>query len=264
MSQSVIRPGYRYLFANRTFGLLWAGQSVSTLGDALYDVALLWYVLDSTGSALAAGGIAAGATAGRLVGSMSAGAVLDRLHTRQVMLWADLARLVLTLGGSVLWLLGWAPPLSALYALAFAVAFATAYFNPARAATVPHVVPREQIVQANALDAVSHSLVVTTAWALSGVVVAAVGPTIALLLDAATFLASYLFVRAASWQPLPSGNRAAANPLSEALGGVRWARSNPLVRTLLSVETLHALAAGFFVAELAPFIKEIGGGADLY
>lgn len=264
MSKSVARPGYRYLFSNPTFGLLWAGQAVSTLGDALYDIALLWYVLDSTGSALAAGGIAAGATAGRLAGSVSAGAVLDRLHTRQVMLGADLARLALTLGLSTVWLLGWVPPLGVLYALAFAVAFGTAYFNPARAATVPHIVPRQHLIQANALDAVSHSLVVTTAWALSGVIVAAVGPAISLLLDGGTFLASYLFVRAAHWQLLPSGERLFANPLREALRGVRWATSSALVRTVLSVETMHALAAGFFVAGLAPFIREMGGGAALY
>src|SRR5437763_3852924 len=104
VSEVLARPGYRYLLTNRTFGLLWASQAVSTLGDVVYDVALLWYVLESTGSALAAGGIAVGATAGRFLGGLSAAAVLDRFPVRRIMLGADLARLALTLGVSAVWL----------------------------------------------------------------------------------------------------------------------------------------------------------------
>ncbi|MDP9380431.1 MAG: MFS transporter [Chloroflexota bacterium] len=264
MPSTLPRPGYRYLLANRAFGLLWLGQAVSTLGDAVYDVALLWYVLDLTGSALAAAGIAVGATAGRLAGSLTAGAVLDRVHTRTVMLSADLARVALTLLVSVAWLIGAVPPLWGLYGLAAGVAFGTAFFNPARAASVPQVVPREFILDANALDAVSHGIVVTSAWALSGVVVAALGPALSLLLDASTFGVSYLLVRAARWERERPAERAVANPLAEALGGVRWARGDSVARTVLGAEALHALAAGFFVSALAAYIKELGGGATLY
>ncbi len=78
--------GYRSLVAHRTFTLLWTAQAISTFGDALYDVALLWYVLDATRSAVAASGIAVGATLGRLLGSLSASALLDRVSPRRVML----------------------------------------------------------------------------------------------------------------------------------------------------------------------------------
>ena len=54
------RPSaYRAVLTNRPFVALWLGQTVSRFGDTLYDLALLWYVLDTTGSALAAGGVAA-------------------------------------------------------------------------------------------------------------------------------------------------------------------------------------------------------------
>ncbi len=98
---------------------------------------------------------------------------------------------------------------------------------------------------------------------LSGALVAAVGPALSLLMDAGTFLTSYLLIRAARWEPAPRDEHR-GNPLSEALGGVRWARSDPLGRTVLGAEALHALGAGFFLSALAPFVRELGGGAALY
>ena len=176
MRQTTTRPGLGYLRDNPGFGLLWGAQAISTLGDAVYAVALLWYALDATGSALAAGGIAISETAGRLLGSVLAGAVLDRAHTRTTMLASDLARLALTFGVATAWLGGVVPPLWALYALAWALSLTGAFFNPARAAAVPQVVPRDQLLRANALDALSNSLVVTSAWALSRAIVASLRP----------------------------------------------------------------------------------------
>lgn len=264
MRQTTIKPGLGYLRDNPSFGLLWGAQAISTLGDAVYAVALLWYALDATGSALAAGGIAISETAGRLLGSVLAGAVLDRAHTRTTMLASDLARLALTFGMAAAWLGGVAPPLWALYALAWALSLAGAFFNPARAAAVPQLVPRDHLLRANALDALSNSLVVTSAWAMSGVIVAALGPAASLLLDAGTFLASYLLVHAVRWERPALAERGIANPLAQVLGGARWAWGNELVRIVLGAEMLHALAAGFFVAALAAFVKELGGGAAWY
>jgi hypothetical protein len=42
---------------NRSFALLWSGQTISRLGDSLYTIALAWLVLQKTGSAAAMGGI---------------------------------------------------------------------------------------------------------------------------------------------------------------------------------------------------------------
>ena len=40
---------------HRPFALLWTGQTVSRLGDSLYRIALSWWVLEKTGSAVAIG-----------------------------------------------------------------------------------------------------------------------------------------------------------------------------------------------------------------
>jgi MFS family permease len=43
------------LFKNFNFMLLWAGQSVSYIGTSLYNLAITWYILKRTGSAMAMG-----------------------------------------------------------------------------------------------------------------------------------------------------------------------------------------------------------------
>ena len=42
----------------RSFALLWSGQTISRLGDSLYRIALSWWILEKTGSAVAMGTLA--------------------------------------------------------------------------------------------------------------------------------------------------------------------------------------------------------------
>ena len=83
---------HRAVLGNRPFVALWLGQAASRFGDTLYDLALLWYVLEATGSALAAGGVFVAAGGGRLLGSLVASVLLDRLAGRQIMLTVEIVR----------------------------------------------------------------------------------------------------------------------------------------------------------------------------
>jgi MFS family permease len=260
------RPSaYRVVLNNRPFVALWLGQTVSRFGDTLYDLALLWYVLDATGSALAAGGIAIAASGGRLVGSLVAGMILDRLPARRIMLAVELLRCALTAALGAGWLLGFAPPLALLYALACALALGGALFQPARLAAIPHLVARESLVTANALDQLSASLVATLAWGASGVVVALLGPARGLLIDSATFLASLLAVAWARWSAEPASDSDPASPLRALLTGARWLRDNHLGQAVLVAQLVQAFAGGAFFAAIGPHLqRDLGGGATTY
>lgn len=260
------RPSaYRAVLNNRPFVALWLGETVSRFGDTLYDLALLWYVLDTTGSALSAGGIAIAAGGGRLVGSLTAGMLLDTLPARRIMLIVELLRCALTaaLGGG--WLLGFTPPLAILYALACALALGGALFAPARLAAIPQLVARESLVTANALDQLSSSLVATLAWGASGAVVALLGPARGLLIDAATFLASLLAVAWARWPADPARDSTAPNPLRALLVGARWLRDNRLGRAILIAQLVQSVAGSAFFVGIGPHLRRnLGGDATTY
>jgi MFS family permease len=251
--------------------LLWTGQAISTFGDALYDVALLFYVFDTTRSALAASGIAVAATMGRLLASAPAAAVVDRVPMRRLMLLADGSRLVLTLGVSAAWIQGAVLSLPLLYVLAFCVAAAGAVFDPARAVAVTEILPADYLVVGNALEGLLASLTLTVTWALDGVIVATVGPAPALLLDAGTFLVSFSLIAAARWTGHPralehrSSTQPVRTPLAEMRMGIRWVREDQLVRRMLVAQGAYMLAAAFFFTGLVPFLQHhLHGGAALY
>lgn len=265
------KPGYRSLLLHRAFTLLWTGQAISTFGDALYDVALLFYVFDTTRSAFAASGIAVAATVGRLLASAPAAAVVDRVPVRRLMLFADGGRLALTLGVSAAWIHGAMLSLPLLYVLACFVAAVGAVFDPARAVAVAEILPADHLVIGNALEGLLASLTVTMTWALGGVIVAAVGPATGLFLDAGTFLVSFILIAGARWTERRraveqhSSVQAVRTALAEMRVGICWVRGDRLVRRMLVAQGAYMLAAAFFFTGLVPFLQHhLHGGAALY
>lgn len=255
----------RALLTNHTFAALWIGQTISNIGDVLYGVALLWYVLDKTGSAFSAGLIAVAAMIGRLSGGAIAATLLDRIPARRVMLLSDGIRCALTGTVGLLWLGGLVPPLAALYAVACVGAVGGALFGPARAAALPQIVPGERLVAANALDKLTAGLTDTLIFGVSGAVVAILGPARSLTLDALTFLASFSAVWVARWMDTPRAAGAAEHPLIGLRAGLCWVRQNALARAVLSAQLVVAFAGGLFFAGIAPYLRRhLDGGAALY
>src|SRR5258707_6831114 len=79
----------------RNFQLLFGGQTISVIGDALYLVALPWLILTTGGSAEVLGIVLAAYGIPRAGCMLVGGWLSDRLRPRRVMLLADAARLLL-------------------------------------------------------------------------------------------------------------------------------------------------------------------------
>lgn len=188
-------PNYRRLFAGRT---------ISLIGDGIAPVAIAFAVLDLTGSATDLGLVLAAhsllITALVLVGGVFA----DRVSPRLAMLRADLVRMVvigaiaalLITGNAEIW------QLAVLYAIEGA---ATAFFNPASDAIVPAVVSPRRLQEANALLDVSRSLGKFVGPAIAGVLLALGTPGWALAVDALSFGASAFFLLGLRAPRLPRG-----------------------------------------------------------
>ena len=73
---------------NRSFALLWGGQTLSRLGDSLYRIALSWWILEKTGSAAAMGALAVFSLVPMLLFLLVGGVVVDRLPRFRIMLAA--------------------------------------------------------------------------------------------------------------------------------------------------------------------------------
>ena len=157
------------MWKNPALLTLWGGDFTSRVGESIFQIALLWYLLEVTQSSLATGLITMISFIPALVVGVWAGVLVDRWDLRRVLWGADAVRALLALA---LLLLGWAGalPLWAVAALAFLLTSASAFFNPARDAIIPTYAPPEGLFAANAL--------VQTAWQFSLLV----GPFLAAIL----------------------------------------------------------------------------------
>ena len=76
-------------YQNRNLGLLWSAQAISQSGDAIYQLALIWLVLDMTNSSIITGIVAMSAYLPALIFGLYAGVFSDRLNRLRLMIFAN-------------------------------------------------------------------------------------------------------------------------------------------------------------------------------
>jgi MFS family permease len=208
------------VFDDRDFTLYWLGSIVSLLGDGIYFVAIAWevYHLSNRPSALAYIGVAW--TLPQLASLLFAGAISDRLDRRRVMMVAS-ATSGLAIGGiAALTLLG-AVTLWQLWILVAVHGVGVALFIPAAGAFVPEIVPAERLVEANVLRQFIRPLTLRLVGpALGGVLVAAMGPGQAFLVDSLSFLIALTAI--AMIRPRPRARSESTRLSQEVLAGLRF------------------------------------------
>jgi MFS family permease len=173
----------------RAYRLLWIGQTVSSAGDALVQVALVFAILHIGGTASDIGYIIAIQMVTRVAFILAGGVWADRLHRQFVMLASDVLRAIVQATLAVLLLTGHAHVLE-LGVGGVLYGAAQAFFGPASAGLVPETVPAAQLQQANALMGFSRSFLSVGGPAVAGLLIAVFGPGLVFALDAATFIAS--------------------------------------------------------------------------
>jgi MFS family permease len=188
---------------HRDFRLLWTGQAVSLIGDGIYLVAIAWLVYDISNKpgALAIVGVAW--TLPQVAGLLVAGVLSDRFERRRLLVIADVVRCA-AIGAIAALTYADAIELWHVVALVVLYGFGQALFQPAFTAILPQVVPREELLQANAMRELLEPIGLRFAGpAIGGVLIAAFDVGTAFLIDAASFAVSALAVVGISKRPPP-------------------------------------------------------------
>jgi MFS family permease len=174
---------------NRSFALLWLGQTCSSLGDGAFTIALAWEVLLLTGSATAMGLVVMAEMLPRLIFLLLGGVAADRLPRQRILLFSDAGRGAIVL---LIALLGWLHVLQLWHLVTLSLLFglAAGFFHPAYRSLTPQLVDRDQLASANALTAFSRDVSTLLGPALGAGIVALVGPMGAFAFDGLSFLFS--------------------------------------------------------------------------
>lgn len=249
---------FRDVFAVGEFRALWAAQLLSVIGDQLARVALTVLVYDRTHSALLAAITFAVGIVPTFVGGLALAWLADRYPRRRVMIACDLLRCVLVLAMA-------APgmPLAGMVTLLFLVTLAGAPFTSARAALYPDVLDGERYVVGTAVTLTTYQVALVLGFAVGGAVTGLLGARQSLVIDAATFAASALIVRA--WvrrRPAPNGSHHELSRMAGIIDGTRIVFARPALRTPMLLGWLSA----FYNAPegvATPLAWVLGGGAVL-
>ena len=256
----ILRP-----LRDRDFALLWAGLTVSLLGDGIYLVAVAWqaYEISNTPSALAVVGLAW--SIGLTLFLLTGGVISDRMDRRRVMIAADLMRAaVLTIMG----VLAVSGDLEIWHMVVLVLFYASgeAFFGPALGALIPDVLHGEQLVQASALEQfVRQTCRRLIGPALGGLIVAVVGAGQAFLIDAGTFLVSATAITLMRTR-MTSVRAEGSTVRGEMVSGLRYVQQHRWLWVTFTISSL-AMLLFFGPAEvLLPYIvrNELDGDAGAF
>jgi MFS family permease len=214
----------------RSFALLWGGQTISRLGDSLYRIALSWWILEKTGSAVAMGTLAVFSLVPMLLFLLVGGVIVDRLPRFRIMLTSDIVNTLVVASVAALAFTD-RLQLWQVYAASVIFGLADAFFYPAYTASVPQIVPPEELPSANSLTSLSWQLAGVIGPTIGAIIVASSGTSLAFGLDSTSFLisAACLLPLRNIRPPAPAGSETAprTTPIADMRDGWKIVASSP-------------------------------------
>ncbi len=191
------------LLRQRNFALLWWGGCLSGLGDMVLFIALPFYTYGLTGSALSTGVMFIAQILPSLLLGSVAGVFADRWNRQATMIVADLLRVVVLVpllmvtSSTQLWIV---------YMVAACESSIGQFFGPARGALLPQTVEQEQLLNANALDALQGQLTSVLGPSLGGLLASLFQFRGVVVVDIVSYLMSALLIGCMVLAPAPEPN----------------------------------------------------------
>jgi dTMP kinase len=268
-------PSPLRVFANRPFLRLWIAQVVSSLGDWIGLIAILAIaarVSNNSGAAVSLVMVTR-VVPGFFLGTVG-GVIVDRFDRRKVMVLSDVGR------ASLLILLPFVESLLGLVLVSLGLEVLTLLWGSAQAATVPNLVPEEQLSSANSLSLVASYgtfPIASVIFSLLAGLATLLGyldviksfqvdqEFLALLFDAVTFVVSAVIVYRL---PIPHRERHSDRRIDwtgtfrEIKEGLQFVSKHDLVRGVMLGLGIGLIGAGAMIPLGPSFAKEVLNGGS--
>lgn len=235
------------LWRHADFMKLWAGQTVSELGSVVTRTAVPLVAL----LVLAAGPfemalLVVSASLGVLLVGLFAGAWVDRLRRRPLLISSDVIRAVLLLSIPAAHLAG-ALRIEQLYLVVFFEGCLGVLFDAAYPAYVPSLIGVDRVVEGNSKLATSSSLAEIGGPGLAGGLVQVIGAPLAIFVDAISFVVSAISLALIRSPEPPRPSRSSPTPVrAEIVEGLQLVRRHPVLLPLALRSTIAHVAGSFY------------------
>lgn len=247
------------LWRDRNFLTLWSGQALSQFGAQITELAipvLAVLILDATEWEV--GVLNAAQVAAFLVVGLPAGAWIDRMRKRHVMIAADAVRAVALATLPVLAIFG-VLEIWHLIVVALIMGVATVFFDVSNQSIIPSLVRTNQIAEANGKLQTTEQLAGLAGPAAGGWILGVLAAPVAIFITVGTYFASFvalLFTRDHEQFRAPEDRKPLVHEIGE---GLRWVFGNPLLRRIVGT-TGVANFFGTIATTLLPIfaLRELG------
>lgn len=216
------------LYRNRDYMLLWSGQVVSVIGSGATQIVYPLLILSLTNSPAAAGIAAALGALPYILFSLPAGALVDRLDRKRVMILCDIGRAAVLLTVPIAMALN-ALTVWQLYICALLEGSLFVFFNISEVAALSRVVDKQQLPQAVAQNDVAFSIANIVAPSF-GTVLYQFGRAIPFLFDVVSYFASAISLFFIKQEFQSNRKQTEMHLVQEIREGMSWLWGQPLIR----------------------------------
>jgi Na+/melibiose symporter-like transporter len=236
------------LWKHPDFMRLWTGQTISVFGSMIGGTAMTFaaiLVLKATPFQL--GVLNAMQIAPALVMSLVAGAWVDRVRRRPLLIGADLLRALILATIPLAAFLG-VLRIGQLFLVALAVSLLSLLFDVAYQSYLPALIGRKDLLEGNSRLSASSGVAEFGGFSLGGWLVQALTAPLAILVDAASFLVSALTLGLIRKRESALRRARHRNLRREVAEGLREVLRQPLLRASALVIAVQHLADGLYGA----------------
>jgi MFS family permease len=238
MSEPTTRPS---LFHHPNFRKLWVGDTISQFGTQVSQLAIpLVAITFLRASAFEVALLGAIEMLPFLLFTLPAGAWIDRMQRRPILITGDLGRAIALASIPIAYALG-VLTIAQLYVVGFAMGVLTVFFDVSYQSYLPSLVDRDQLVEGNAKLETSQSAAQILGPGLGGFLIGLLTAPLAVIVDAVSYLASALFVFAirGSEPPIPPSEGLRGSRVERLRGfgteireGVAYVLGHPYLRNI--------------------------------
>ncbi|MQG69254.1 MAG: MFS transporter [SAR202 cluster bacterium] len=244
-------------FKHRNFRFVWASTFFSSDGFWLQQIVIGWLTYDITQSAFLTT-LAMGLDAFPIlfIGPMG-GLLVDKLERRLLLAGVLTYQATITLTFAVI---VWTGMVETPYIFAYILMMGLAWviLDPARMSLIPNSVPKENLVNAFALNSLGFSATRLAAPAMGGAVLALVGPGPALVIEASLQLTAMAAALSIRLPKVDRGTLKLSSAFNELLEGARYVKAQPVVLSAMILGILPPLISFPYVSGLMPvFAAEV-------
>ncbi|HUQ41853.1 MAG TPA: MFS transporter, partial [Candidatus Limnocylindrales bacterium] len=235
------------LWSHRDFLKLWVGQTISELGTVVTRTAVPLVALLVLGAGpLELAYLVISASLAVLLVGLVAGAWVDRLRRRPLLIWADVIRAVLLFSIPIAYVMG-SLGMAQLYVVMFVEAALGALFDAAYPAYVPSLIGLDRVVEGNSKLATSSSIAEIGGPGIAGALVQVISAPFAILVDAVSFVASAISLLLIRTPEPPRPPRESQTQIRhEIVEGLRAVRRHRVVFPIALRSIIAHIAGSFY------------------